>query len=139
MSNRVNTTSQNEDNQINILLVEDQAADLILLKKKIEKQWPEFQMTSANTIHEAEDAFIQNQFDAVILDLNLPDIDGVDAIVEMRKFNTNTPIIVLTGSLTSDNADKILKAGANNIFAKSELVTNDDFYNILAQNIGING
>jgi ActR/RegA family two-component response regulator len=69
----------------------------------------------------------------VVLDLNLPDTIGPNSVAEMRNFNRSTPIIVLTGMLTSITADEALKQGANNIYPKAQIMDND-FFNILEQN-----
>ena len=81
----------------------------------------------------AYDAFKAQSFDMVILDLNLTDTVGPNTVGEMRKFNKATPIIVLTGMLNSVTADESLKQGANNIYAKAQIM-DEDFLDILEQN-----
>jgi two-component system response regulator TctD len=58
------------------------------------------------------------RFDAIILDLGLPDIDGMQVLTKLRQLNCNTPVLILTarGSLQ----DKIdgLDAGADDYLAK---------------------
>ncbi|UVI33776.1 response regulator transcription factor [Paenibacillus spongiae] len=59
-----------------------------------------------------------NEYDAIVLDLNLPKIDGIDVLKEIRKFNQEIKVLIL--SARSEVEDKIagLDVGANDYMAK---------------------
>ena len=117
-----------------ILLVEDDDSDQVLIKKQIKSLWPDCNIVLVDSLQTAYKAFKAQNFDMIVLDLNLPDAMGPNTVGEMRRFNRSTPIIVLTGMLTSLTANEALRQGANNIYAKSQIM-HSDFLNILEQNM----
>lgn len=118
-----------------ILLVEDDPSDQIIIEKKIKSLWPECGLKIADTLKDAEELFEKHSFQIVVLDLNLPDSFGAESVEKMRSINQNIQIIVLTGALSPDVAHDSLTFGANNIFPKSDLLDNDDFFNILEESL----
>ncbi|MBI2264210.1 MAG: response regulator [Armatimonadetes bacterium] len=56
--------------------------------------------------------------DAVITDINMPYMDGVEAIRLMRKVNANAQIFVCSGSADRDQIKQALQAGASDILPK---------------------
>src|SRR5690349_470755 len=80
----------------------------------------EFIATEAASVQEAEARLAAKdaRFDAIILDVGLPDGDGRDLCSKLRKQGQRMPIIMLTGS--DDEADVVrgLDAGANDYIAK---------------------
>ena len=80
----------------------------------------EFTAAEAGTMSAAQAMFAKDgaRFDAVILDVGLPDGDGRDLCAALRKQGQRMPIIMLTGS--DDEADVVrgLDAGANDYIAK---------------------
>ena len=75
---------------------------------------------------EALDATKEKNYDAIVMDIMMPEMDGIEALKEMRKSGVKTPVILLTAkSQVSDKVDG-LDAGANDYltkpFAKEELL-----------------
>lgn len=99
-----------------ILIVEDEES----LQKALVKGFTKLGYTAdaANDGDEALDYFFSNVYDLVILDLNLPKIDGMDVLREIRDDNKTIPVIIL--SARSETKDKIsgLDEGANDYLAK---------------------
>jgi len=58
------------------------------------------------------------EFDGIILDLNLPEMDGRAVLAEMRQHFPDLPAIVLSGYVTERDTELLAKAGANAVFAK---------------------
>ncbi|NOQ25194.1 MAG: response regulator [Bacteroidales bacterium] len=56
--------------------------------------------------------------DLILMDIQLPGIDGNDTTKEIRKFNTSIPIIAQTANAMADDKDKSLLAGCNDYLAK---------------------
>ncbi len=80
----------------------------------------EFTADEAASVSEA-DAKIQKheaRFDAIILDVGLPDGDGRDLCAELRRKGLRMPIIMLTGSDEEADVVRGLEAGANDYIAK---------------------
>lgn len=102
-----------------ILIVDDDATLRETLVEQLEVDG-EFAATQAATVSEAEAMVTarDSRFDALILDVGLPDGDGRDLCASLRKAGLRMPIIMLTGS--DDEADVVrgLDAGANDYIAK---------------------
>ena len=102
-----------------ILIVDD---DLSLRETLVEQLQVdgEFSAEEAGSIGEAETKVTARdaRFDAVILDVGLPDGDGRDLCAALRRQGMRMPIIMLTGS--DDEADVVrgLDSGANDYIAK---------------------
>ncbi|MBE6449286.1 MAG: response regulator transcription factor [Alphaproteobacteria bacterium] len=66
------------------------------------------------------------EFDIIILDLGLPDMDGLDVLKKIRLEKISTPVLILSGTNTSDKKVQGLVSGADDYltkpFDKSELV-----------------
>jgi len=65
----------------------------------------------------------------------MPVMDGYTATNEIRKFNTTTPIIALTASLSIDILDKANEVGMNGFITKP--FNPNDLYSIIKKNIKI--
>jgi len=100
-----------------ILLVDDEDALRESLVEQLTLQ-EEFEIVEAATGAGALEAAKGDYFDAIILDVGLPDIDGRDACRLMRRSGIKSPIIMLTAA--GSDADTILglDAGANDYVTK---------------------
>lgn len=98
-----------------ILAVDDEAAILRGLRALLTRQG--FQVEMAETGQQALDCYSRRQPDLVLLDLGLPDVDGLTVIREIRE-RSNTPIVVL--SVRGAERDKVaaLDAGADDYLTK---------------------
>lgn len=104
-----------ENNKYKILLVEDDASIRSVLTTMLETE--NYQVILSETCQLAKNLFVSHQPDVVILDLGLPDMDGMNFLSYVRQ-DSLTPIIVL--SARSDERDKVeaLDAGANDYVTK---------------------
>ena len=106
-------------NERPILIVDDDMALRQTLVEQLQIN-REFTAAEAGTMSAAQAMFGKDgaRFDAVILDVGLPDGDGRDLCAALRKQGQRMPIIMLTGS--DDEADVVrgLDAGANDYIAK---------------------
>lgn len=88
-------------NMYSILLIEDDVA----LNKAISVYFKKenFQVDSFFCGHDMIDALEKNNFDIIILDINLPDLSGFDLIKQIKLINSNIPVIILSAcDLDSD-------------------------------------
>ena len=86
-----------------ILVVEDEAKVATFIKKGLQTQ--SFEAVIANDGEEAKTLFTSHKFDLIILDLNLPDMSGLDVCKYIRSHNSQVPILMLTALGTV--ADKL--------------------------------
>lgn len=57
-------------------------------------------------------------YDAIVLDLNLPDMNGFDVLRKLRAAKVSTPVLILTGQLAIDSKEKGFKTGADDYLTK---------------------
>jgi DNA-binding response OmpR family regulator len=100
-----------------ILIVDDDMALRHSLAEQLELH-QEFQVAQAETANQALEQVKQQYFDAILLDVGLPDMDGRELCRLMRRSNVRTPILMLTGA--DSDADTILglDSGANDYIPK---------------------
>ncbi len=101
---------------INILIVEDEQRLAEILKRQLED--------SGYTAEIASDGYVgkhmveKNRYNLIILDINLPLMNGYDLCKEIRKTNHDIPIIMLTALGTTDNKVTGLESGADDYILK---------------------
>lgn len=60
----------------------------------------------------------KNNYDAIILDLGLPDISGLDVCMKLRQANIQTPILILSGTQDANTKVTLFEAGADDFLTK---------------------
>lgn len=106
----------NLQSKANILLVEDEENLHETLKMNLEMEG--YEITSAFTGSEALKAISNEYFDLIILDIMLPDVDGIRITESIRVNNNEVPILIL--SAKNSGADRVLglKKGADDYLTK---------------------
>ncbi|QFR35095.1 response regulator transcription factor [Ancylobacter sp. TS-1] len=99
-----------------LLLVEDSARLRELIGETIRSAG--WRLDAVATLAEAEDAFAGTRYDLVLLDLGLPDGDGLDLLRALRRNRNGTPVLVLTARGAVDERIAGLDAGADDYLAK---------------------
>ncbi len=102
-----------------VLIVDDDAALRATLCEQLALEG-EFAPEEAGTAAEAEEVLTgaNSRFDAVLLDIGLPDGDGRELCVRLRRQGLKIPIIMLTGADAEQDVVRGLDAGANDYIAK---------------------
>ena len=106
-----------------ILLVEDNAGDALLLKDALRdfNHMPPFELIHVDRLAAAIARAKLERFDAVLLDLSLPDAKGVETVVRMQREAETLPIIVLTGLDDDAAAVEAVRAGAQDYLVKGQI------------------
>jgi two-component system response regulator AtoC len=99
-----------------ILIVDDEETLCYFLKASLEEKG--YQASTAYTAAEGLDLVTRQQIDLVLLDLRLPDGDGLDVLDKMRRVDANLPVIVLTGHAGIESAVRAMKLGAYDYLEK---------------------
>jgi DNA-binding response OmpR family regulator len=101
---------------MHVLIVEDEKKMAELLKRGLEEE-----NHSVSLAFDGRDAFEMAQtleYDAIVLDLMLPGIDGIEVLKHLRKRGNKTPILVLTARNTVPDIVKGLDTGADDYMTK---------------------
>ena len=67
---------------------------------------------------EAVEAVKENEYGLILMDWNMPNMLGIDAVKEIRALGNTTPIIMVTTEAEKSRVVEALKAGANNYIIK---------------------
>jgi two-component system, OmpR family, copper resistance phosphate regulon response regulator CusR len=101
---------------IKILIVEDEQRLADILKKQLEEY--NFTVEIAYDGYTGKEMIERDPYNLIILDINLPLLNGYDLCKEIRKTNGNIPIIMLTAFSTPDNKLSGFNAGADDYVLK---------------------
>lgn len=99
-----------------ILLVEDEIKLAETIKAGLSEH--NLEITTAYNGQEGKDLFFSNVFDLVILDINLPFINGKELCKTFRDKNSHIPIILLTAQNFLDNKIESFELGADDFISK---------------------
>lgn len=114
-----------------ILVVDDNKINQIVTQNILEKE--NFACTIVSNGEAAIKVVEEQEFDLILMDLNMPIMNGYQASKEIRKFNTHTPIVALTASELDEIKVKVLESGINDIIIKP--YDNYEFYQTIFRNI----
>ncbi|MBT4934649.1 MAG: response regulator transcription factor [Rhodospirillaceae bacterium] len=107
-----------------LLLVEDNQRLAETTKEGLEKE--SFTVDWFDTVGESEAAIETVSYDAIVLDLGLPDGDGMDILKQLRARKSSTPVLILTARDGVEDRVKGLDGGADDYllkpFAMAELI-----------------
>ena len=103
---------------LNILVVEDNKINQMVTQKLLEKNGHNFQMAENGL--EALLLVEENKFDVILMDINMPVMNGIEASIKIRNLGIKTPIIALTASDKENILKEILekKNGLTDVLVK---------------------
>jgi signal transduction histidine kinase/CheY-like chemotaxis protein len=116
---------------INILLVEDNKVNQLVAQKFLNK-WG-VDVTIAENGQEAVDIVEKEDFSLILMDLQMPVMDGYAATTAIRQMAIKTPILALTASVRIGQKKRALRVGMNDFLVKP--LTPSDLYNKLSKYI----
>jgi DNA-binding NtrC family response regulator len=99
-----------------LLLVEDDETALFGYERYLAKSG--YATKSATSLSDARNAVMSDRFDAIVLDLKLPDGNSMDWLPELKKEYPRLPVIVITGTSDIPTAVKATKNGAEDFLTK---------------------
>jgi len=101
---------------IKVLLVDDEPHFIKMLAERLEGRG--FNVETAGGGSEAIDKVKGEPYDAIILDLLMPDMDGLETLKHLKEVNPDLQIILLTGHGTIDQGVEAMKLGAMDFVEK---------------------
>jgi two-component system cell cycle response regulator CtrA len=113
-----------EGDEMRVLLIEDDRAVARGVELMLKSEG--FNVYTTDLGEEGVDLAKNYDYDLILLDLNLPDMSGMDVLRNLRVAKINTPVMILSGSAEIDTKVKTLGGGADDYmtkpFHKGELV-----------------
>lgn len=101
-----------------ILLVEDNPGDAVIFREKLNASDLDYELVHAKRLAEGLDRLDGGEFDILMVDLSLPDAQGMEAVEKMRAAAPDRPLMVLTGLDDATAAAEAKKKGAVDYLVK---------------------
>jgi DNA-binding NtrC family response regulator len=126
-----------------IVIIDDETGMLHFLEKLF--QIKGFSVHTFETGTAGIEFIKNNTLDAVLLDIKLPDIDGLEVLKQIKNINKNIPVVVMTAYGDVDSAVEFMKQGAYDYVTKPfpkekiiEVIKNCcEKYNLIKENIAL--
>lgn len=99
-----------------ILVVEDNKINQMITKKILEKN--KMTCDTADNGEIAVEKARNSNFDLILMDIHMPGINGIEATEQIRRFNSDIPILALTAVTIDENIDEFYAVGFNDIIPK---------------------
>ena len=99
------------DKKSNVLITEDHALTLFALKTSLSSLDFIGEIFEANCANDAYEIIKNNDIDLVLMDLGLPDINGVEASKKIKEINNDIKIIILTSHCEKEEVQECLEVG----------------------------
>ena len=106
---------------LSLLLIEDDRADTLLVEELIADSAADIRLIWAESIAEAERALDNSRPDCILLDLNLPDATGFDALDRIAGRDPTIPVVVLTGQVDEHFGVSAVGSGAQDYLVKGRV------------------
>lgn len=103
-----------EGKRMKLLIAEDNSSNFILFRSMLK----DFELYHAHDGVEAVRLFKENNPDIILMDIKMPNMDGYEAVAEIRKLNTTVPIIAVTAYAFGDDERRVKESGFNDYLAK---------------------
>lgn len=99
-----------------VLVAEDSTVNMTITRKFLQR-WDVVIHEAVNG-QEAVQLFSQNEYDVLLIDLDMPIMDGYQALTEIRKFNKNIPAIAFTAAVLPQMKEYLAEKGFNDFLQK---------------------
>jgi diguanylate cyclase (GGDEF)-like protein len=107
---------------LRVLAVEDNPGDAVLVREMLREADPTgFDLVHARTLAGGMDVLVAAGADCVLLDLSLPDAEGLDALAQVQNVSLDVPVIVLSGRSDERLAVRAVQEGAQDYLIKGQV------------------
>jgi len=111
-----------EDKLIKVLIIEDNPQDLRLIEEMLrEVKTPSFELVGSNKLKDGLKHLVNDIFDILLLDLNLPDSTGLDTFASVYEQAPEIPIVILSGFNDEETAIRAVREGAQDYLVKGQV------------------
>jgi DNA-binding response OmpR family regulator len=108
-----------------VLIVDDEAVVVNSVRKALSRKGYRIEEVFSGV--EAYNRILFEKFDMVLLDMKLPDLNGLELLTKIKKVRPDMPVVIVTGFASIDTAVEAVQRGADDYLAKP--FTPDELYN----------
>ena len=115
--------NKHESESIDILLIEDNPGDVKLVEMMLmQPETSSYRLKTVNSLNEAHELIEQrHNFKVALLDMSLPDGEGIDNILQLKSWCSDLPIVILSGRDDDQFALDAVRAGAQDYLIKGRI------------------
>lgn len=113
-----------------ILLVEDEETNIILIQEFLAITSAQIDV-SKNGKNAIEKVLSGEKYDVILMDIKMPITNGLEATIEIKKFNKEIPIIAQTAYALSEEKEQAMVAGCDDYITKP--IRRDDLIELMAK------
>ncbi|MET0552505.1 MAG: response regulator [Vicinamibacteria bacterium] len=106
--------------RLRLLLIEDEENDSVLLLRELDRLGYDVESARVDT-PEAVERALGREWDLIISDYNLPRFDALDALEMCRAHGIDLPFIIVSGSISEEEAVESMRCGAHDFITKARL------------------
>ena len=111
-----------EEKLIKVLIIEDNFEDFRIIEEMLKEiENPVFELYRSNRLDDGLKALVKDEFDILLLDLNLPDSTGLDTFASVYDQAPEIPVVILTGFDDEDLAIRAVREGAQDYLVKDQV------------------
>ncbi len=108
--------------RLSILVVEDICINMKLIEIILSKIYPKAIVSKARNGKEALDLYKKDGPDLILMDIKMPEMDGIEATIKIRELekgtDKRTPIVAVTAGVLQKDRERCLEAGVDGFVAK---------------------
>lgn len=119
-----NKINEEKNGYFKVMVAEDVSINKVLIKALIKKLRKNVEFLDAQNGIQAVELYKQNKLDMILMDIQMPEMDGIEAVKLIRELETEkeifskVPIIALTAGALKEEKEKALKAGMEDFLTK---------------------
>lgn len=110
------------DAEFRVLLVDDNKLNLMVAEIQLAKAWPRLKMVSCQSGAEALAAIAHQRFDLALVDMVMPEIDGIELTRRLRAHQdpqvAQMPVVAFTANVEPHERKRCLQAGMDDVLTK---------------------
>ena len=105
-----------------LVLIEDNPGDAVLVREMLRSSWPgDFAFDHFDRVAAAREHLLRAEATCILLDLSLPDAQGLEAVDRVQAFAPDVPIVVLSGLDDEEVALRAVQGGAQDYLIKGRV------------------
>jgi CheY-like chemotaxis protein len=116
------TTATPIDTVPRFLVVDDHPINRLLVRQILKNSWKNCELVEASNGLQALDALRQQEFDVILMDMVMPEMDGIEAVTALRQTFSqparDTPVLGLTANVNPQDLERFSAAGVNTVVLK---------------------
>lgn len=106
------------DSQRQVLIVEDNLVNMKVAEKMLLKSFSNMNVDTVESGERCLDVVINNRYDLILMDCQMPGLDGFETSRQLREFGFHQPIVACTANTTDQIYERCIDSGMNDYIAK---------------------